>query len=155
MKICNRCKKSKLLKEFALAKSNPDGLQYTCKVCCAEIAKIYRTNNPEKVKELNKNRSKSYLKSRREYRKSRQKRIRKEVIKNLGGVCACCGEKQIEFLTIDHINNDGAEHRRKIGNSDKICVDIKRQGYPKDKYQILCFNCNCAKGIYGSCPHKH
>jgi hypothetical protein len=36
--------------------------------------------------------------------------------------CACCGETEERFLTIDHINNDGAEHRRKVmGMNGGIC----------------------------------
>lgn len=28
------------------------------------------------------------------------------------------------------------------------------QGYPKDRYRLLCYNCNCAIGARGYCPHK-
>lgn len=30
---------------------------------------------------------------------------------------------------------------------------IKKNGFP-DSVQVLCWNCNCAKGIYGYCPHS-
>lgn len=56
--------------------------------------------------------------------------IREQVITAFGGKCQCCGETDHRFLTLDHINGR------------------------KDKFQILCFNCNCAKGIYGICPHQ-
>ena len=29
--------------------------------------------------------------------------------------CACCNEAMIEFLSVDHINNDGAKHRKNLG----------------------------------------
>lgn len=29
----------------------------------------------------------------------------------------------------------------------------KSENYP-DKYTVLCFNCNCAKGAFGFCPHE-
>jgi hypothetical protein len=32
-------------------------------------------------------------------------------------------------------------------------VDLKRQGWPKDGYTVLCLNCNIAKGATGTCPH--
>jgi hypothetical protein len=38
--------------------------------------------------------------------------IREDVIAAYGGRCACCGEFERDFLTLDHVNNDGAEHRR-------------------------------------------
>jgi hypothetical protein len=31
---------------------------------------------------------------------------------------------------------------------------LKKHGWPKEGFTILCFNCNCAKGIYGTCPHQ-
>jgi hypothetical protein len=38
--------------------------------------------------------------------------VRSKAIQAYGGVCACCGLDDEPFLSIDHINNDGAEHRR-------------------------------------------
>lgn len=83
------------------------------------------------------------------------RRLRTEVLEALGGKCACCGEKHSEFLTIDHINNDGAEHRRLLkGDLKTMLAGIKKEGFPKDRYQVLCANCNHAKAYYGGCPHK-
>ena len=31
---------------------------------------------------------------------------------------------------------------------------LKAQGCPRDRYQILCHNCNLAKYYYGVCPHE-
>ena len=79
--------------------------------------------------------------------------------------CACCGESIIDFLTIDHINMDGAEHRRKIAlkckdrrapSGNRLYSYLVRNNFPEDvKLQVLCYNCNC--GSYkngGVCPHK-
>jgi len=89
-----------------------------------------------------------------------------------GAKCACCGETIPDFLTIDHINNDGADHRRKVareagkyrrngtgwiapsnGQGVGIYAWLKRHKYPPG-FQVLCMNCNFAKGRYGECPHK-
>lgn len=73
-----------------------------------------------------------------------------------GRKCACCGESILEFLQIDHVNDDGAEHRKEIG---KYMIGVafykwlKRNGYPPG-YQVLCANCNIAKSRYGQCPHQ-
>ena len=71
--------------------------------------------------------------------------------------CACCGEIIYEFLTIDHMNNDGAKHRREIGTDGnrggRIYNWLIRNKFPKG-FQVLCWNCNCAKGLYGECPHN-
>lgn len=69
--------------------------------------------------------------------------------------CACCGEKEIKFLGIDHINNDGAADRKRIGRGGgaSFYYYLKKNGFPKG-YQVLCHNCNFAKGLYGRCPHE-
>ena len=68
-----------------------------------------------------------------------------------GAKCACCGETMWEFLTIDHIDGGGTKHRKKAGAD--MYKTLVREKYPVG-YQVLCYNCNCAKGAYGKCPHK-
>jgi hypothetical protein len=86
--------------------------------------------------------------NREHYRKERN-----EVIKLLGGKCVCCGENQLEFLAIDHINNDG-NAERKMMDLKTMVSRIYRGILPLKRYQILCANCNHAKAYYGGCPHK-
>ena len=88
------------------------------------------------------------------YAKRFRDKARQEAIYHYGGLCACCGEATFGFLTIDHVNGGGAEHRRKIGrDSTKLYVWLKKQGWPEG-FRVLCYNCNCAKGHYGKCPHE-
>lgn len=85
--------------------------------------------------------------------KARLQRIKLEVLAHYGDRrCACCGETRIEFLTIDHIHGGGRQHRfeQRIGG---MCHWLKKQHFP-DGYQILCMNCNFAKGLFGRCPHE-
>ncbi len=85
--------------------------------------------------------------------------LRSEMVAAYGGRCACpgCDVTEQAFLTVDHIENDGAEHRRNIGRFGGIQFYryLRAQGFPRDRYQLLCWNCNLAKHIYGSCPHAH
>lgn len=69
--------------------------------------------------------------------------------------CACCNETIIEFLALDHINNDGAKDRAKGLSGDMIYRYVKKNNYPKG-FQILCHNCNQARGHSKDkiCPHK-
>lgn len=67
--------------------------------------------------------------------------------------CACCGETHLEFLTVDHMNNNGAEHR-KSGRFRDLQLELLRNGFKASDYQILCMNCNFALGHSGYCPHK-
>ena len=92
--------------------------------------------------------------------KNQQKKYELEnkilVIKEYGGECVCCHEKTIEFLTIDHIGNNGSEERKNTnqGTGSKLYRWLIKNNFPKDNYQLLCFNCNCAKGFFGYCPHQ-
>ena len=77
-----------------------------------------------------------------------------------GYICNCCGETEPLFLTIDHVNNDGANHRRelskdgKAGDSQAVYRWIEKNNYPIG-FQILCHNCNSGKFRNGGiCPHK-
>lgn len=89
--------------------------------------------------------------------------IKEEVINHYGGICSCCKESNLAFLTIDHIDGKGAAHRRSLQKSLKRKKNIssgdfyrwlKKNNYPNDNYQVLCFNCNCAKHMFGTCPHQ-
>ena len=77
--------------------------------------------------------------------------------------CNCCGENSfVEFLAIDHIigrkQMDSVPELVKIGYSSKLIAQqlidwIIVNDFPKG-FQILCHNCNMAKGVYGKCPHE-
>ncbi len=72
-----------------------------------------------------------------------------------GRTCKCCGEQEINFLAIDHINGGGSKHRKALKKPGKMWWKwLKEEGYPKE-FQILCHNCNMAKGFYGQCPHEN
>ena len=72
--------------------------------------------------------------------------------------CACCGETNPLFLTLDHINGDGDKHRREMGARGRTAGTwfyrrMMREGYPPG-IQVLCFNCNCGRARNGGvCPH--
>jgi hypothetical protein len=86
----------------------------------------------------------------REYRQ----RIRKEVIEKYGGKCECCGESNIEFLVIDHKNNDGNIERRKLNGTNKSGGSKFFLKLKRELLRVLCFNCNSAIAFHGYCPHK-
>jgi hypothetical protein len=87
-------------------------------------------------------------------RQAKYQAVKDEVFNHYGGyVCECCGESIKKFLTIDHINNDGKEHRKELG-SRIIYKWLKQNGFPEG-FQVLCFNCNCGRQLNGGiCPHK-
>jgi hypothetical protein len=79
-------------------------------------------------------------------------RIRVETIQHYGAECRCCGETQMEFLTIDHMNGGGHQHAKET----KIRLPnwLKKNNWP-DGFQVLCYCCNHGKYIGGKdgCPH--
>ncbi len=86
-------------------------------------------------------------------RKAYRLKLKQDFVKAYGGKCTCCGENGIEFLTVAHLNNDGAKHRKEIGGSNRLHTWLKQKKYPKG-FGVLCFNCNAADYYYGGCPHK-
>lgn len=66
--------------------------------------------------------------------------------------CARCGCDNFHLLTIDHIDNNGASHRKELGYSG-ITKWLINHEYPKG-YQILCRNCNWLKSIYFNDHYK-
>ena len=95
----------------------------------------YNCNLTKKIKDKVKD------KKGQEYRQN----IKKKVLEHYGLKCNYCGNNQIEYLTIDHINGGGIEHRRKCGNSSfGVYLWIIRNNFP-EIFQTLCYNCNCSK----------
>lgn len=70
---------------------------------------------------------------------------RAEVLKEYGGVCVNCGIDDLEVLVFDHIFDDGAEERKQLGEGPSMHEILRRQGFPKDRIQVLCHNCNHKK----------
>jgi len=89
-----------------------------------------------------------------ETRNARYQRVRLNVLAAYGNKCACCGETEPKFLSIDHINGGGKEDREKYSHGPGVnWYNYLLREHP-DHVQILCYNCNMAKGHYGACPHR-
>lgn len=72
-----------------------------------------------------------------------------------GYTCACplCPETNEKFLTLDHINNDGASLRKMHGDGSAFHRWLVNNNFPQI-VQVLCYNCNCGKNVNGGiCPH--
>ena len=143
-RTCVDCRKFKSRDQFNSNKNSPHGMLAYCKVCWSIRQKVrYGALSKEG------DQYKRMLSS----NGSRRRAMRLRIFEAYGNACACCGETTLEFLTIDHVNNDGAEHRRTIGRGDYMMRDIIKREFPPD-FQLLCWNCNGAKGAYGVCPHE-
>lgn len=88
----------------------------------------------------------------KERRKKSNRKIRERLFEGYGGKCVCCGESRFEFLALDHVNGGGRKERQ-TKSTQQIALKAIKNNFPPD-YQILCHNCNQAKGWYGMCPHE-
>ncbi len=92
--------------------------------------------------------------------RARNKCTKAAVFAAYGGfTCKCCGESEPLFMTIDHINNDGAHFRKTVlGRFNAAGVAtyqwIVKNDFPSG-FQVLCMNCQWGKRMNkGVCPHR-
>lgn len=161
---CRKCKKEKDFSEFPKKRDLKFGIRKTCYICFRKIRKKWwKKTAPIRLEYAQK-----------WYANNREKVIQQKVSGNLKlrrlarldciehyskgrNCCECCGEKNLEFLTIDHIKGGGNKHRKRLRKKYKtnlyMPTILKRLGYPSG-YRILCYNCNSSLGHYGYCPHQ-
>lgn len=162
MKTCTRCRRELDPAEFYVRKAKKGQKRNErCKACIKELNRAYYLANLEKVKAQ----VEAYRQSRKhtaEFKAKQKaassathKKWKTIALEKIGKVCACCGESRFEFLSIDHVNNDGYKHRKET-SSRNLYYMLSRPDY-KSEYalQTLCFNCNFAKRYNGGiCPHQ-
>lgn len=137
---CSKCHTSKSEDQFYEKKfRSRSWVSHICKECTkAYERERHRTWYRDKHLQIQKN---------------YHRRLKRELIAAYGGKCNCCGETTFEFLQLDHTNGGGHTHRKSL--TLHMSAHLKKLGYPKQGYQILCANCNFSLGIYGYCPHSH
>ena len=135
-----------------------------------ETGRAYKLRHNEYAKEWRKNNKDQFKTT----QKRAQQAVRLEALQHYSKdipECACCGEKGLPFLTLDHINGDGAAHRRELGmaqgdpaqverqnqkvtmSANGFCYWLKKNNWPEG-IQVLCMNCNFAKRDNKYCPHE-
>lgn len=168
MKICSLCKSDLHISNFFKIKGRGDGYSYSCRSCRKELNSQYWKENKDKINEYNKKwrdknlervnarRMKNYY-ANREHKLSKMKEyyanLKSSIFNAYNNECSCCKENKREFLCIDHIHGGGNKDR-KSSNPKAVYIRIKKEGFPKDKYRLLCHNCNMSIGFFGYCPHQ-
>lgn len=160
-KQCRKCGEAKSLDAFRLRPGARDGHRSECAACQDRYLAGYYTANRERVKarvtdyyHANREAKIAYA---HEWRRRYYVEARDKVFAHYGQTCACC--EATAKLTIDHIEGNGADHRRELfGNSrkagEKFYVWLVREGFP-DGYQTLCHLCNNSKGTGERCRLDH
>lgn len=165
MLTCTVCLLEKDNSEFYKNSRKNSGFDTHCKSCRRLKAKIYRANMSPEMKSkryserldwiannIEKVRCQAKLRARK-----RTKLIADTVFEEYGNRCQCCGVTERTFLMFDHINNDGNTHRKELGGRGgyHLYRTLVKEGFPKDRVQILCANCNHSKRMNdGICIHK-
>lgn len=127
-KFCNKCQKIKPISEWPKNRHNKDGLHHNCKECWNNYTYERNKNN----------------------KRTRNPKWRRKFIVvahySMGEMCCRrCRNPDIRVLCVDHINGNGAEHRKEIKSYDLYGWLIKND-FPEG-FQILCFNCNQLKRL--------
>jgi hypothetical protein len=110
-------------------------MPYTNKLDELARGRIYRQSHKEEIK------TKQAV---------RHLQLKVDALKHYGnGKCACvkCGNDGITHLSIDHLNSNGAEHRKERGVGSHFYLWLKNANYPEG-YQTLCMNCQFDKRDY-------
>ena len=151
--------KNKTLRAQDPEKYKQRGREYYQKHHESRLAKNreYRHAHPEIIREHDRQKYERFRERIKERVGKRTWAVRWAALTHYGGDpprCACCGEDNYFFLGFDHINNDGAKFRRENGSGAiHLAYWLTKNNYPEG-IQILCHNCNFAKGHYGGfCPH--
>lgn len=120
-----------------------------------ERQRTYQRANVEARRLLNKN---WIINNRARYNASKARyrfKLKCEVMRLYANPVKCvrCGFSVIDGLVLDHVNNDGAKHRRESGISSRgnpgglrIYEHIRKNG-KIDGLQVLCANCNTIKQL--------
>ena len=69
-----------------------------------------------------------------------------EVYSHGAMACSDCGYSIVDALCIDHVHDDGKQHRRSVGAGPSFWLWLKRNHYPAG-FQVLCHNCNFLKEL--------
>jgi hypothetical protein len=148
MKTCQDCHLTKPLSEF-----HKKGTEHhsQCKTCRCAAQRAYHWAHREQAQAYKAAHRERSNRLRREW----ARRLRLTALRAYGATCVCCGETEIGFLTIDHINGGGTKHRNQLGRGvATFHLWLRRNGYPPG-FQVLCYNCNCARAFNpGGCPHQ-
>lgn len=121
-----------------------------------ERTRRWRERHPERVREV-KLRYLKKLPNGTTYSPTKRAAYRKAAIEALGGKCAECDLDIVEILLIDHVNTDGAEHRRQKGTGSVYYRDIIENAL-SGRFQLLCPNCSAIKdwssGVFRGRPRR-
>jgi|SRR3990167_901244 len=142
-KTCSKCGVTKLLAEFYAHKNGKHGRQSSCKECDRTYSSAYHKDRPQENLKATKRWQANHPGAHNLRCASYTEKIKLEVFEHYGGACVHCGITDPDVLTIDHIAQNGAEHRKSMsgGRKNSMASWLRSNGYPEG-FRLLCYNCN-------------
>jgi hypothetical protein len=163
LRRCKKCGREKPIVDFDFSVKAKGWRRHECRACHRARMNAWFLAHKKEAKQraaswYKQNPSHTWSEEKKERTRANWRRYRREwldvVIDHYGARCACCGETNRGFLTIDHINNDGAILRKIHGSGLRLYRWIIKINYP-DFFQVLCYNCNFGRQRNGGCcPHR-
>ncbi len=164
LRTCKKCGIEKPIEAFSPTYTKWGGHRYECRECERDRRYAYERQSAEIIKEkygsVEKRReairkatewNRSHPERRRKTALSHYYRLQEAAILAYGGYkCSCCGIEEPTVMCLDHIKNDGSEHRKELGflGGAQMYRWARDNGYPP-VFQVPCFNCNHAKRVNG------
>lgn len=151
-KICKRCMASKPISSFGSKGRRLKNGQLQRSNICRKCVKSASSANNQCVEcsrpvVSGQRRCEFHGSQRSKYVSKKRAAAKRVVFDHYGPKCNYCGESREVFLTLDHVNDDGNVHRRTVSTAQIYHWLVKNE-FP-DEFQILCYNCNCAKAKIG------
>lgn len=113
----------------------------------------YHANRDKRLAQQRKWQSNN-IEHKRRYAEILRAKQQRELFEAYGGKCRCCGETELDFLTIEHSRRDGNQFRKRVP-SGRSHAWLRQNGYPQDLgLEILCANCQMATWRKRGCPHR-
>ena len=97
-------------------------------------------------------REKQIRRSREYHQKRRIDAVNRLASLGLGLVCFNCGCPHISGLIIGHGNDDGAEHKREVGNIPNWVLKSSDEEILAKNIRLECYYCNCVKAYANEYP---
>lgn len=148
--ICRVCKKH--ITDANRYPSRIERMEKLCKPCSDAQSQAWRASHPVQKREISRKYYTTHRGDRVALNLKERVALRKAVLEAYGGRCARCGIDNPIVLDVDHIDNNGASERKLLnrngvhrGGGGKVYRLLRRKGYPRDNYQLLCRNCNWIK----------
>ena len=126
---------------------------------CRACVLVARERDKEKHRARNRLRARTLRSLHPEIYYAKNIALKRDVLTHYGpnGVLGCswdgCGISDIDVLTLDHVRDDGAQHRKQVASGSALYRWLKKNGYPSG-FQTLCMNHQWKKEMIRKQVHK-